>query len=249
MTGAAVASRRVRAALRGTATIEFIFMAPFVLLTVGFIWDVREYVGHRTALAREMYVIAEMIANEVDRNPVPVAVARAEEILARRGSGAVSVAVVVRGDRRDATATAADPECEDDANWCLPMVAYRWPAAAEVDDARWGDDGACRNFDPVFPLPEAGDHFGYSQAVLPDEERPDPTALSPDDLPPSLALRGNGWWVVVDTCLHPDPGLFGGMVLRGLEFFDGFDRAFVVRRRATWGSPHDFGGCLWCRRA
>ncbi|MDE0191781.1 MAG: hypothetical protein OXQ90_10535 [Gammaproteobacteria bacterium] len=236
--------RRLRAL--GSATIEFIVMIPFVLATAGFIWDLRHYIAQRTDLAREMFVVAEMIANELDSDPIEAAVDRAKEALVGRGQRAVSVAVVVRGDRRDATATNPDPACADDDVWCLPRLTYRWPQAADAADAVWGDAGDCTTFpmrnatSTPLVLPAVDEHFSVTTRVLPHAAGTDHTAW------PSRSMRELEWWVVVDTCLHSDPGLFGGVVMHGLEFFDVSESAYVMNRRAVWGSPHDLSECQWC---
>lgn len=221
-------------------------MIPFVLAMAGFIWDLRHYIAQRTDLAREMFVVAEMIANEVDRDPIEAALDRAKDALGGRGQRAVSVAVVVRGDRRDATATGPDPACADDANWCLPRVTYRWPEAVDAADAVWGNAGDCATFpmrtatSTPLVLPAVDEHFSTGTRVLPHAAGTDHTTW------PSRTMRDLEWWVVVDTCLHSDPGLFGGVVMRGLAFFDVADSAFVINRRAVWGSPHDRPECAWC---
>ena len=230
-------------------------MFPFVLVMAGLIWDLREYIGHRTDLAREMYVVAEMIANEAERNPIEAAVAQAREILGHRGAGAVYVTVVARGDRRDHAAAAADPACDDDTDWCLPMATLRWPDLDDSDQASaavWGGGNDCAPADPAATtpgsgfaprLPDQGEHFPTDMPVLPHEGA-DP-ATSRDDWP-SRNLRVHEWWVVVDTCLHADPGLFGGMVLRGLAFFDASGSGLAIHRRAAWGSQIGFADCAWC---
>ena len=233
-------------------------MFPFVLVMAGLIWDLREYIGHRTDLAREMYVVAEMIANEEDyeegdkdkRTPIEAAVEQAKVILERRGAGAVSVTVVARGDRRDHAAATKDAACDDDTAWCLPRARLRWPDASDDDEvasAEWewirgGDLNGCENFDPPL-LPDEGDHFPTTMPVLPHEGAD--TATTHNEWP-SRNLRRHEWWVVVDTCLHANPGLFGGMVLRGLAFFDTSDSSLAIHRRATWGSQIDVADCKWC---
>ena len=244
-------------------------MVPFVLIMMGLIWDLREYVSHRTELAREMYVVAEVIANELGPSTlsagdedivIKAAVDQAKETLQGRGAGGVrstgsagriSVALVVRGDRRVSTATVADPECSLGKNWCLPRISHRWPPVGEPEKGRWNGGGDCNSSaqvldHPSMELPDKGEHFPQDRPVLPDE-------IPTDVLPPpthdewlSRNLRQQEWWVLVDTCFHSDAGLFGGMVLRGLDFFNVADAAPVLRRRAAWGSVHDYSDCNWC---
>ena len=53
------------------------------------------------------------------------------------------------------------------------------------------------------------------------------------------------WWVVLDSCVHPDSGLLAELLVGlGVGVLDISD--FVVRRRAAWSSVHDLGDCTWC---
>ncbi len=244
-------------------------MVPFVLIMMGLIWDLREYVSHRTELAREMYVVAEVIANEVgpstlgagnENIAIEAVIKQAKETLEGRGAGGVrstgsagriSVALVVRGDRQDPAAAAPHPDCSLDTNWCLPRISHRWPPVGEPEKGRWNGGGDCNSSTqvldhPSMELPDKGKHFPVDRRVLPNE-------IPTDVLPPpthdewlSRNLRQQEWWVLVDTCFHSDAGLFGGMVLRGLDFFNVADAAPVLRRRAAWGSVHDYSDCNWC---
>ncbi|MDE0367853.1 MAG: hypothetical protein OXP09_20060 [Gammaproteobacteria bacterium] len=226
---------------------------PFVLVTTGFIWDLREYVAHRTDLAREMYVVAEVIANETGPDsgdsPFEAAVKLAGESLADGGAGRISVTVVVRGDRRDAAANSAHTDCADENNWCLPRVIDVWPPApphADAGKGTWNGGGDCANFEPRRPA--VGEHFPSDMPVLPSEGQPAADGQPPPghELWLSRSMTQQEWWVLVDTCFHANPGLFGGLALRGLEYFDISDSAFVLARRAAWGSVHDYPDCKWC---
>lgn len=211
----------------------------------GFVWDLREFVAHRTDLAREMYAVAEVIASETgidqNSNPMEATVKLAGERLAGAGAGRISVSVVVRGDRRDATANSPHPDCADQSNWCLPRLIDVWPPAAphaDADKGTWNGGGGCANFEPRRPA--VGAHFPSDMPVLPNETDSDATSWV------SRNMTGQEWWVLIDTCFHANPGLFGGIALRGLEFFDISDSAFVLVRRAAWGSVHDYPDCNWC---
>ena len=242
-------------------------MVPFVLIMMGLIWDLREYVSHRTELAREMYVVAEVIANELgpstlsagdEDTVIKAAVEQAKDTLQGRGAGGVrstgsagriSVALVVRGDHLD-PAVAPDPDCSLDKNPCLPRISHIWPPATAPEEGQWNGGGDCANSTRFanpssMPLPDKGDHFPVDQPVLPDEI-PTDGSPPPHDKWLSRNLRQQEWWVLVDTCFHSDAGLFGGMVLRGLDFFNVADAAPVLRRRAAWGSVHDYSDCNWC---
>ena len=164
--------------------------------------------------------------------------------LGRDGAGRIAVALVTRGDRRAAASPIAHPGCAVAGEWCLPRVAATWPPADTPEAGTWNAGGDCAGFTP--PWPAAGEHFPADLPVLPDEASADTEPPPPQEDWLSRNLRPQEWWVVVDTCFHPDPGLFGGVALSGLEFFDISDSALVLRERAAWGSIHDYSSCNWC---
>ena len=237
----------------GSAAIEFIVLVPFILMTMALVWDLREYVSHHTEVAREVYVAAEVIANEVNAHPVTgegpagEVMRRTIEKLSSIGAGTISVAVVTRG----TTPVGASIGCDLANDTCLPFVRSGWPPATAPDAGTWADAGA--KFAPgghcsTLParLPDVGDHFPADMPVLPNE-----MPLNVDPPPPQEAwisrrMRLREWWVVVDSCLHSDGGLFGNVVLGGLTFFDTSDSDFALRKRAVWGSVHDISSCNWC---
>lgn len=230
--------------MTGSAAVEFIVMAPFILAMMVLVWNLRQYTAYRTAVVREMFVVAEMIASKATStgNPIPIVVERAKNRLAGGGSGTIEVTLVARGDRRLATATTADPICANPNEWCLPKVALRWPPAGSTLGT-WGGGGTCAGLSTSMPAANA--HFPDDMAVLPNEV---PANVSP---PPhsdwvSRNLRLDEWWVVVDTCFHSNPGLAGGLVFAGLRFFDPSDSAFVIQKRTAWGSVHQYTACQWC---
>ena len=244
---------RARHDAAGSATIEFVFLAPFILLTMALVWDLREYVSYHTEIAREMYVAAELIANETDMHPVtgdgPVdeVMRRAMEKLAPVGAGTIAVAVITRG----TVPVGASTTCNLPGDTCLPMVQTAWPPVADPDRGTWLDidstmapGGDCATFPPLLPSP--GGHFAAELPVLPNEVPPNATPPPAQEDWLSRNMRLQEWWVVVDSCLHPDGGLFGGFVLKGLQFFDISGSAFVLRKRAAWGSVHDLSTCNWC---
>ena len=233
------ATRRQRASSGGSATVELVVMVPFVLTLTGLVWDLREFIANRTDLAREVYALAEVMANETDTNPIATVITEAAGRFGERGAGSFSVAVVVRGTQRGPNAP-----CEDDDQWCLPRVALTWPAVAR--DGLWGDiggtrGGACATAGGA-PLPNQGDHFGATQQVLPNEN---PDGATSHEGWISRNMRAGEWWVVIDSCLDPERGLFAtaldGM---GIQLFD--TSAFTLRQRVAWGSVHDLGTCSWC---
>ena len=223
-------------------------MAPFVLLMTGMVWDLREYIAYHTDAARQTYVVAEVIANEVGpgsgTSPIERVITEVIGGLSDDGAGRITVALVTRGDRRLDTETAPDPACADSGAWCLPRVTAIWPPAPDPDLGTWNGGGDCAA--DTTSLPAAGEHFPAAMTVLPNEVPPDAVPPPPQSEWLSRNLRDEEWWVVVETCFHPDRGVFGGMVLNGLKFFDVSDSAFVLRKRVAWGSIHDYSWCNWC---
>ena len=228
-----------RASSAGSATVELVVMVPFVLVLTGLVWDLREFIAYRTDLAREVYALAEVMANETDTNPIATVIAEAANRFDERGAGSFSVAVVVRGTERG-----PGVPCEDDAEWCLPRVTLTWPAAPQ--DGLWGDiggtaGGACATAGGA-PLPARGAHFDADQQVLPNEN-PDGAASQEDWI--SRNMRPGEWWVAVDSCLDPERGLFAATLDGlGIELFD--TSVFTLRQRVAWGSVHDLTDCRWC---
>ena len=230
---------RRRGSATGSASVELVVMVPFVLVLTGLVWDLREYIGYRTDLAREVYALAELMANATDSNPIATVIAQAATRFDQHGAGSFSVAVVTRGTARGPTTA-----CNDDAGWCLPRVALTWPAAAQ--DGLWGDMAGTRGGQCATPggpaLPARGEHFGAQQQVLPNEN---PDGATPPEDWISRNMRPGEWWVVVDSCLDPDRGLFAGTLDGlGVELFD--PSVFVLRQRAAWGSVHELAECAWC---
>ena len=231
----------------GSASIEFVALVPFVLVMMGLVWDLREYVSHRTELARQMFVAAEVIGSQPctptncpGTTAIESVAERVKERLAPRGAGTIEVAVVVRGATQDPSDPSSD--CVDGSDvpeWCLPWVAAKWPPATSPDDRKWNGGGHCDTL--ATELPDEGQHFDLDAPVLPNETNP---ATHQDW--PSRELTALDWWVVIDTCLHARAGLFGGLFVggefRGAEFFDVSQTAFVFQRRAAWGSPNDYFG-------
>lgn len=227
-------------------------LAPFVLIMAAFVWDLRAYVAHRTDLAREVYVFSELIAAEVDANPLvrsgnPAALRLVDAFIDRfegRGAGSLDIAVVRRDDtRRDGT------PCEADSPWCPPLVATRWPDPADPSNAErfWADvgggaaGGECTLDRNRSDLPHAGDPFGPNQPMLRNE--PATGATEADWISRDMDMRE--WWVIVDVCLHPGPGTFTGPLIQaGMEALD--FGSFTAHHRGAWRSIHDRGSCDWC---
>ena len=224
--------------------VEVVFIVPFVLILLAAVWDLREFISYRTELAREMYVVAEAIADHPDgRAPFEEAVQPAVERLREESrSGAIRAAVVIRGTQRP-DGSACPPD-----GWCLPRISAAWPPAGDTTAGRWpaGSDNACENLGNA--LPAIGEHFTSERKVLPNEGA-DPDGDGPDVAPAekdwiSRGLSHTEWWVVVDTCVDPEPGLFIGKMTNLAARM--FDTSLVLRRRAVWGSIHDLTDCDWC---
>ena len=228
----------------GSAVVELVAITPFVLALLAAVWDIREFVSHRTMLARDLYVAAQLIADQ-PAGAVPIGQVMEQlqtRFEPRSVAGTLRTAVVVRG----ATRPGAVP-CTD-AGWCQPRVAVAWPAAGDPDGmGTWSaTGGACTP--AVDPLPLSGEDFGELQRVLPNEGA-DPDGDGPEtpqtaDAWVSRNMTATEWWVVVDVCFDPNPGLFLGRLTK--LSVDLLDTSLVLRRRAAWGSVHDLGDCDWC---
>ena len=235
----------------GSATIEFLLMMPFMLAVMALVWDLREYISHHTQAARQMYVAAEVIANETEMDPVtgdgPIeSVMRrvVDERLEPLGAGVLAVAVITRG----TVPVGASSSCNLPDDTCLPVVHAAWPAPANPNLGRWAGGGGCQAFSSPYPLPLPlpGSHFPPGEPVLPNENPADAATPAPEDGWISRNLRPGEWWVIIDSCFHPDPGLFGGVIFQGLNFFDTSQSALILRKRVAWGSVHDLTNCKWC---
>ena len=125
----------------GSAAVELVAVAPFVLLLMAAVWDLRSFTAHRADLAREVYVVAELLANGADwdmtgvRNAVTAAMTR----LSADSAGWMRVVVVTR--EQDVAAVAPTP-----AN---PAGTPR--VEATNNDGRDCDDAAATTDDPGTP--------------------------------------------------------------------------------------------------
>ena len=249
------ARRRARGA-RGSAAVEFVLMAPFVLIISAFVWDLRAYVSHRTDLAREVYVLGEVIADQADLAPNPSPLQRSSnpaapglidafiERFSARGAGTLDIAIVVRGatDRGTSNCSAGPPA------WCPPEVLLRWPETPS--DGVWDGGGDCAP--SASTLPDEGDAFPAGACVLPNEDGgADGNLVCGDDGTAteetwvSRQMNERGWWVVVDICLHPGPGTFTGpLIAAGMNVLD--FGGFTSHARGAWRSIHDRSVCEWC---
>lgn len=219
---------------RGSALVELIAVTPFVLLLLAGIWDIREFVAHRTQLAREIYGVAQAIAAEPLTQPVEGAVAAFQtRLMAKSKAGRIRVAIVKRGTRRhDGSA------CTDTELWCAPQVATIWPTTAQ--DAAWKVGNQPSRCDTPDGLPAPGARFGADAPVLPHED----TGRSVE----TWASRNIGpttWWVVVDVCVDPEPGLFLGRLPNLATNM--LDTSFAIQRRAAWQAQSELRDCkAWC---
>lgn len=230
-----LASRSANRLVTGSAAVEFVVMIPFILAIMALVWDLREYIAYRTELAREMFAITELIANELAADPIETIVGRAMARFSENSAGTIAVAVVTRG-----TLRGVGESCEAD-GWCRPLVSAQWPPVPEAGS--WDEGGDCAGL--ASRLPAVGEHFTADQPVLPNEvpADADPAPAEPDWI--SRNMRPREWWVVADTCFHPKPGLFFGRLGNlGMGLFD--VQGFILHKRAAWGSPHDKADCAWC---
>ena len=242
-----------RRRVRGHAAVELVAIAPFLLVLMAAVWDLRQFTAHRTDLARELYVVSEILAagGGWDEDALAAGgeatevLARVRERMRRSGAGWAEAAVVQRGRQRDAgtpcpedTDLQTTPPCCPDYNetdprlsWCLPLAARRF---ARLE---WGGQGECAN--RPSGLPAEGAHFGDGAAVLANE--------SADTGSVSRLMSGDEWWVVIESCSHFGEG-DGAAALMG-ALWDrmpalGVDVALV--RRAVWASVDDVVECNWC---
>ncbi|MYE81115.1 MAG: hypothetical protein F4X36_04590 [Gammaproteobacteria bacterium] len=218
---------------RGSATVELVAVTPFVLVFAAFVLDARTLVGFRTDLARETFALAEVIANETRTNPLAAVMGEAMTEFREDSAGTLAVAVVTRGTERG-----TGVPCVVD-QWCLPRVLLAWPVSP--DAGTWNAPGLCATAGTS--LPAQGQHFPADQAVLPNENA---DGATPHQAWLSRNMRPTEWWVVVDTCLDPTPGLVWSRAVDGIigDFFD--LSGLIVRKRAAWGSVHDLADCNWC---
>lgn len=219
-------------------------LIPFILVLTAAIWDLRVFTAYRTDVAREVFVVAELIANGGDwssRRSVEHVIEATTARLAQASAGVLHVAVVRRGPTRHDTSA-----CVDDDAWCAPQVARAFYNNT-FDSGR----GGCGNV--TLDLPPEGDLFRADQVVLPFEDR-DPDGPGPEVAPtvdawPSRNMQPEEWWVVVESCSHfgegSNPRLIGGKFMN--MSLDVLDVTPLMRRRSVWGSIDDYSECDWCR--
>lgn len=219
--------RRKSRRVFGSASLELVIIAPFLVVLMAAIWDIRSYTAYRTDVAREMYTVAQLLTtagrndwttDTQKRNAATNILAAAANRLDDRSVGWLRAVVVTRlqdvvgppaveatnSEGRDCDATVAtvdDPDTAwDDTTtpWCEPLVRQ------EIGMQTWGDQGAC--LDIPSQLPAAGATFAANQSVLPHEDA-DPDGNGPLTAPPhqqwvSRSLIADEWWVVVEICSH-----------------------------------------------
>ena len=236
----------VRQSVRGSAAVEFVVLVPFVLVLTAAVWDLRVFAAHRTDVAREMSVIAELIAGGADWSSgtsVEHVINAAAARLGETSAGVLHVALVTRGtSRHDGSA------CVVDSEWCGPVVGRTF-----YDHAFPSGQGDCANV--ARALPDAGRAFAAVATVLPNEDA-DPDGSGPLTAPAvgewvSRNLRPQEWWVVVDSCSHfgggPRSRRIGGRFTQmGLATLD---VSPVMVRRSVWTSVGDLRECGWCAAA
>ena len=228
---------------RGSAAIEFIVMVPFILVLAAAVWDLRVFTAYRTDVARELFVIAELIANggawatdTAVQNVIEAAAAR----LGETSAGVLHVAVVTRATtRHDGSA------CVNDDQWCAPMVRK-----AFYDTDFSVGTGDCGSIPRI--LPDEGDLFAADVTVLTFEDA-DPDGPGPEVAPSvdewvSRNMQPEEWWVVVDSCSHFGEGQQSRLI--GRRFMNlglaALDVSPVMQRRSAWGSIDDLTDCVWC---
>ena len=231
------------ARMRGSAAVELVAILPFVLVLAAAIYDIRAFTAYRTDVAREIYTVAQVIAEADWPDPSPLGNVMDQVIgrLERSSAGGVHVAVVTRGNERSAGVPCPPVSDPPPGNWCDPMVSFRWPRPPDV----WSEwQGGCQAAAGTgFTLPAEGVHFATGEAVLPNED--DGSAANTWL---SRNLTDEDWWVVVDTCSQfgsgTQLGLIGGRFVNFL--LPVLDAAVVMQRRAVWPSSRPLNECGWC---
>ena len=232
-----IASRR---RVRGHAALELVAIAPFLLVLMAAVWDLRQFTAHRTDLARELYVVSEILAAgggwdqdalEADGEATQV-LARVGERLGRSGAGWVEAAVVRRGEQRNASTSCSPPnETDPSQSWCPPLAARRFGGL------QWGGQGDCA--DRPSGLPDEGDHFGEGEAVLANETAAEGSV--------SRLMADREWWVVIESCSHFGEGDGAAALMGALwDRMPALGVSVVLVRRAVWASTDAVGDCLWC---
>ena len=255
----------------GAAAVELIAIAPFVVLLMAALWDLRAFTAFRTDIAREQYAVAELIAGGDDwanEQAVGSAVRAAMNRLARRSAGTMRVVVVTR--LRDQTGppvveatnsagrdcdTAwdhdSDPATDDQLPWCEPMLLNEIRPNPDPDATStiptWNGGGDCAGLPSQLPANE-GDSFGASDPVLPQEGTAIGGTTPPASAWVSRTLTPTEWWVVVEICAHfgrgSETGFSGGALVNlGLRTLG---MPTTMRRRVAWGALEALDDCAWC---
>ena len=232
------ASRR---RVRGHAAVELVAIAPFLLVLMAAVWDLRQFTAHRTDLARELYVVSEILAAGRDWDEGALedggeameVLEHVRERLGRSGAGWVEAAVVRRGTQRNAsTPCPGYNETDPRQSWCLPL------AAREFERLQWGGEGDCAN--RPSGLPDEGDHFDDGEAVLANETAAEDSV--------SRLMADGEWWVVIESCSHFGEG-DGATALMGAlwDRMPALGVSVALVRRAVWASADAARECDWCR--
>ena len=219
-------------------------LVPFILVLTAAVWDLRTFTAYRTDVAREIFIIAELVANGGNWSSDTSVVNVINATRARMGetsAGVLHVAVVTRATtRHDGTA------CVNDDQWCAPFVVKAFYDRDFIPNGT----GDCQNFPRT--LPDEGDLFADDATVLPFEDA-DPDGAGPEAAPSvdewvSRNMQPEEWWVIVDSCSHfgegPRPRLIGKRFMNmGLAWIDVTP---VMQKRSAWGSIDDLSDCVWC---
>lgn len=234
-----IASRR-RHRAHGSAAVELVAITPFLLVLMAAVWDLRQFTAHRTDLARELYVVSEILAAgggwdedalAADGEATQV-LARVQERMGRSGAGWAEAAVVQRGTQRGASTPCPPYDATNPRlSWCPPQASRRLGRLA------WGGEGDCAGRDSG--LAAEGAHFGDGEAVLANETAAEDSV--------SRLMAEEEWWVVIESCSHFGEG-DGNAALLG-AIWDGMPALgvnVVLVRRAVWGALGDVGECDWC---
>ena len=241
--------RPARRGARGSAAVELVLIAPFLLVLMAVIVDLRSLAAYRTDVARQQYAVVELIAggNRWTEAAVNNVVQAAMDRMGEFSAGTLRVVAVARGEglRSDGVDCAVDTT-----SWCEPMVVKEVRPDPDDDPTQpraWQGGGDCAGLDSE--MPAEGAMFGANDPLLPNEgvDGSAPSTWA------SRRLQEDEWWVVVEICSHfgggtSDPGLMGGVLVNiGLDVFNA---STTLRHRVAWGAitalEDDVEGCVWC---
>ena len=223
-------------------------VVPFVLALLAAVWDLRQFIAYRTDLAREMYVLAQAVADDAVGGTGGQGALRGGD-----GGGRAALRSPEHGGRHPRRRRGSRPGSRrrhDVPRWRVVPADGAGRLARDRHESRGhmagragqpvhADRGATRSR-PRATISRPGSACCRTRAR---RERGANAALAEKDWV-SRNIGPQAWWVVVETCVEPPPGLFVGR-LTGLSA-PLLGTPYVWRRRAAWPSIHSRADCAWC---